>query len=131
MSPLFYGWLKFSNRFFPRKDLATAIKRAAIEQVSYGPLALTYFFFGMSVLELKPLYVCVNEVKEKFWVAYVSGLVYWPVAQTVNFYCISDKNRIVFVSMISFIWTTYLSHIKAQAQRNVLTDKGKNLKKQA
>ncbi|XP_038219590.1 mpv17-like protein 2 [Zerene cesonia] len=113
MAPVFYGWLKFSSRYFKRKTLYTAIKRAVIEQVSYSPAAMAYFFFGMSVLEQKSLKSCVNEVREKFWPTYKIGVVFWPTAQTINFYFVSEKNRIVFVSAASFVWTIYLAHMKA------------------
>ncbi|XP_063834479.1 mpv17-like protein [Ostrinia nubilalis] len=118
MAPVFYGWMKYSSRFFKRKDLITAISRAAVEQVSYSPLAMAYFFFGMSMLEGKPYKVCVNEVREKFWPTYKIGMVFWPTAQTLNFYFVSEKNRIVFVSAASFVWTVYLAHMKGKEQKN-------------
>lgn len=116
MAPVFYGWLKYSSRFFKKKNLATAITRAAIEQVSYSPLAMAYFFFGMSALEMKPFQTCVNEVREKFWPTYKIGVVFWPTAQTLNFYYVSERNRIIFVSAASFVWTVYLAHMKAKEQ---------------
>ncbi|XP_047526267.1 mpv17-like protein 2 [Pieris napi] len=123
MAPVFYGWLKFSSRFFKRKSLFTAIKRALIEQVSYSPLAMAYFFFGMSLLEKKPIKACMNEVREKFWPTYKIGVVFWPTAQTLNFYFISERNRIVFVSAASFVWTIYLAHMKAKKQKGeMITD---------
>lgn len=118
MAPVFYGWMKYSSRFFKRKDLMTAISRAAVEQVSYSPLAMAYFFFGMSMLEGKPYKACVNEVREKFWPTYKIGVVFWPTAQTLNFYFVSEKNRIVFVSAASFVWTVYLAHMKGKQQKN-------------
>ncbi|KOB67584.1 Mpv17-like protein [Operophtera brumata] len=117
MAPVFYGWMKYTSRFFKSKTLKTAMIRAAIEQVSYSPLAMAYFFFGMSLLEAKPVKTCVNEVKEKFWPTYKIGAVFWPTAQTINFYYIGEKNRILFVSAASFVWTVYLAHMKAKEQK--------------
>lgn len=122
MSPVFYGWMKYSSRYFVGKSLLTAVKRAAVEQVSYSPLAMAYFFFGMSVLEGKSLSMCVNEVRQKFWPTYKIGVIFWPTVQTLNFYFISDKNRIVFVSAASFVWTVYLAHMKSKHQRNDKTE---------
>ncbi|KAG6449079.1 hypothetical protein O3G_MSEX005843 [Manduca sexta] len=117
MAPVFYNWMKYTSRFFKRRTLLECIKRAAIEQISYSPLAMAYFFFGMSLLEMKPVEACVNEVKEKFWPTYKVGVVFWPTAQTINFYFVSEKNRIVFVSLASFVWTVYLAHIKSRDQK--------------
>ena len=114
MAPVFYAWMKYTSRFFKRKDLKTAVFRAAIEQVSYGPVAMAYFFFGMSLLEMKPLKACVQEVKDKWWPTYKIGVVYWPTVQTLNFYFISEKNRVVWVSAASFIWTVFMAHMKSR-----------------
>lgn len=119
MAPVFYGWMKYTSRFFKSKSLKTAAIRAAIEQVSYSPLAMAYFFFGMSLLEMKPVSTCINEVREKFWPTYKIGVVFWPTAQTLNFYFISEKNRIIFVSAASFVWTIYLAHMKAKEQESL------------
>ncbi|CAK1594563.1 unnamed protein product [Parnassius mnemosyne] len=114
MAPLFYNWMKYTSRFFKGKTLGSAVTRAVIEQISYSPVAMAYFFFGMSALEMKPFNACVEEVKEKFWDTYKIGAVFWPTAQTLNFYFVSEKNRIVFVSAASFIWTVYLAHVKSR-----------------
>ncbi|XP_059047833.1 mpv17-like protein 2 [Achroia grisella] len=119
MAPVFYGWMKYTSRFFRKKNLKTAFTRAVIEQVSYSPLAMAYFFFGMSALEMKPLNSCIKEVREKFWSTYKLGVIFWPAAQTINFYFVSEKNRIVFVSAASFVWTVYLAHVKAKDQSDV------------
>ncbi|KAF9798170.1 hypothetical protein SFRURICE_019680 [Spodoptera frugiperda] len=115
MSPVFYCWMKYTSRFFRKNSIVSAIKRAAIEQITYGPLALAYFYFGMSLLEMKPISACVTEVKEKFWPTYKIGVFYWPLVQTLNFYFIAENNRIIFVSAASFIWTVYLSHMKSKS----------------
>lgn len=114
MAPVFYGWMKYISPFFKGKSLKIALTRALIEQVSYSPCAMAYFFFGMSALEMKPLSRCVQEVKDKFWPTYKIGAVFWPSAQTLNFYFVSEKNRIIFVSLASFVWTVYLAHVKAK-----------------
>lgn len=41
-----------------------------MEQLTYGPVALVCFFFGMSLLENKPIEAAVNEVKAKFLPTY-------------------------------------------------------------
>lgn len=79
---------------------------------SYTPLAMTYFFFGMCMLEGKPMEACVQEVKDKLWPAYKIGALYWPTVQTLNFYFVPAKNRIIFVSVASFVWTVYMCHVK-------------------
>lgn len=120
MSPLFYSWMRFNDRLFPKKDLVTVLKRTALETFTYGPFAMSYFFFGMSMLEGKRVEACINEVKKKLWPTFKLGVVFWPTVQTVNFYFVSPKNRIIFVSMASFVWTIFMCHMKAMQTKSLI-----------
>lgn len=70
VAPTLYGWIRFSSYIWPRSNLKTAIKKALIEQVSYGPAAMVCFFFGMSLLEGKTIEYATHEVKNKFLPTY-------------------------------------------------------------
>lgn len=52
------------------------------------------------------------QVERKFLDAYRVGVIYWPCVQTVNFTYIQPKNQVVFTSIFSFIWTTFLAWVK-------------------
>ncbi|KAG7155079.1 PXMP2/4 family protein 4-like [Homarus americanus] len=39
------------------------------------------------------------------------GVCFWPVVQTINFAYVAEKNRVVVVSMASFLWTIFLSYM--------------------
>lgn len=43
---------------------------------------------------------------------------FWPIVQTLNFTFIPERNRIVFVSVISTIWTSFLAYIKYLEESN-------------
>ncbi|KAJ2941468.1 hypothetical protein O0L34_g14514 [Tuta absoluta] len=119
MAPVFYGWMKFTQPLFPKRTLLTCVERAALEQVSYTPFALCYFLFGMSLMELKTFDEAVEDVKKNFWRTYTVGLVFWPAAQTINYCCIPENNRIVFVSICSFVWTVFMAHVVCDRQKIV------------
>lgn len=99
---------------FPARNLSTAVKRALFDQVTYSPVALALFFFGLSAIEMKSMEECVGEVRDKFWDTYKLGIVYWPSVQTLNFYLVPERNRMVVLSVASFLWTLYMSHVKGQ-----------------
>ncbi|XP_053987325.1 mpv17-like protein isoform X2 [Hylaeus anthracinus] len=113
VAPTLYCWLKCSSYFWPKSDLKYAITKALIEQVTYGPAAMCCFFFGINLLEMKPVSECVEEVKQKFWPTYKVGVCVWPVLQTINFFLIPEHNRVVYVSFCSLIWTSFLAYMKA------------------
>lgn len=76
VAPTLYAWIRFSSRLWPRSNLKTAIKKALIEQVSYGPAAMVCFFFGMSLLEGKNIDQAKQEVQKKFLPTYKVVLFY-------------------------------------------------------
>lgn len=115
VAPTLYCWLKCASYLWPKGDLKSAIIKALVEQVTYTPTAMCSFFFGMSFLELKPVSECIEEVKIKFWPTYKVGVCVWPVLQTINFFLIPERNRVVYVSVCSLIWTCFLAYMKASA----------------
>ncbi|XP_076674585.1 mpv17-like protein [Andrena cerasifolii] len=119
VAPTLYCWIRCSSHFWPKSDLKSAITKALIEQVTYSPTAMCCFFFGMNLLELKPVAECVEEVKQKFWPTYKIGVCVWPVLQTINFFLIPEHNRVVYVSFCSLIWTSFLSYMKALEQKRI------------
>lgn len=55
---------------FPKTSIRTALAKAAIEQISYTPGAMTCFFFLMSLLEMKTVHEAATEVGKKFLPTY-------------------------------------------------------------
>lgn len=36
----------------------------------------------------------------------------WPIVSTLNFALVPEKNRVVFISMCSLMWTCFLAYMK-------------------
>ena len=47
-----------------------------------------------------------------------TGMTFWPLVQTFNFAVIPERNRVAFVGVASFVWTAYLSFMKASGAFN-------------
>ncbi|XP_043254564.1 mpv17-like protein [Colletes gigas] len=123
VAPTLYCWLKCSSYFWPKSDLKYAITKALVEQVTYSPAAMCCFFFGINFLEMRPVSECIEEVKRKFWPTYKVGVCVWPVLQTINFFLIPEHNRVVYVSVCSLIWTSFLAYMKAmEGKQNEATN---------
>lgn len=37
---------------------------------------------------------------------------YWPILSTINFSLIPERNRVIFISGCSLMWTTFLAYMK-------------------
>lgn len=70
------------------------------------------FFFGLELMESYSVERAKHEVQVKFWPTYQTGLCFWPIFQTLNFAFVPERNRVVAVSLASFLWTIFLSYMK-------------------
>lgn len=113
VAPTLYAWLRCASHFWPKSDIRSAITKALVEQVTYGPAAMCCFFFGINLLEFKPISECAEEVRQKFWPTYKIGVCVWPILQTINFVLIPEHNRVVYVSVCSLMWTSFLAYMKS------------------
>lgn len=111
VAPTLFIWVRFSSRLFPGRNFRTAVSKAFVEQLTYGPFAACCFFFGMGLLEGKELNDCIEEVKVKFLPTYKTALCFWPFIQTCNFYFVPERNRVVVVGTCSLVWTCFLSYM--------------------
>lgn len=129
VAPTLYGWVKLTSHMWPQMNLKSGITKAAVEQVSYGPMAGVSFFTIMSLLEGKNFKEACKEVKDKFPSTFQGkfifkikiscnplflavGVCFWPLVQVINFTFIKERNRVSFVAMGSFVWTIFLAYMK-------------------
>ncbi|XP_018335545.1 mpv17-like protein [Agrilus planipennis] len=111
-APTLYGWVRISTIIWPSTNLKTALTKAVVEQITYGPAALICFFFGMSLLQFKSIEEAKEEVRNKFLPTWKVGFFVWPVFQTINFMFIPERNRVPYVSMCSLVWCIFLSYVE-------------------
>ncbi|CAL7947484.1 unnamed protein product [Xylocopa violacea] len=131
VAPTLYCWLRCSTYFWPKTDLKSAITKALVEQVTYSPAAMCCFFFGINLLEMKPISECIDEVKQKFWPTYKIGVCVWPILQTINFFFVPEHNRVVYVSFCSLMWTSFLAYMKTrEAKKKNHLENSINIKSQ-
>ncbi|KAI4460893.1 peroxisomal membrane protein 2 pxmp2 mpv17 [Holotrichia oblita] len=69
-APTLYGWVRISTHLWPQTTLKTAITKAVVEQLTYGPMAMSCFFFAMNYLKTNSIEEATEEVKHKFWPTY-------------------------------------------------------------
>jgi len=119
VAPTLYCWLKIANTIWPLNTLRYAITKGVVEQFTYTPFAMSSFYFGMTLLEGKSVEEATGEVEAKFLPTYKVGALIWPVIQTFNYTMVPEKNRIVFVSICSLVWTSFLAYMKHLQQHEI------------
>lgn len=70
------------------------------------------------------------ELKEKFVPTFGRSCLFWLPAQTLNFYYIAPRFRVVYVGACALIWVNILCWIKRQgssAQSSTETNESKQL----
>lgn len=112
VAPSLYCWIRLASMMWPAQTLRSAIAKAVTEQISYTPLAMSLFYFSMSLLESKTVKESFAEVKAKVPPTYKVAICIWPLLQTFNFSVVPEKNRVPFVSMCSLLWTIFLAYMK-------------------
>ncbi|XP_055618559.1 mpv17-like protein [Toxorhynchites rutilus septentrionalis] len=112
VAPSLYCWIRLASLMWPAQNLKSAIAKALTEQVSYTPMAMTFFYFGMSLMESKTVEESLAEVRAKVPPTYKVAICIWPLLQTFNFCVVPEKNRVPFVSLCSLLWTIFLAYMK-------------------
>ncbi|XP_039629989.1 mpv17-like protein [Polypterus senegalus] len=101
-----YVWMRFLERSFPGRAAGVILKKVLLDVTVGGPLAISAFYTGVSLMEGKkdPLQDC----REKFWNTYKTGFMYWPFMQTLNFLLVPLYLRTIFTGCAVFLWATFL-----------------------
>ncbi|XP_008472286.1 mpv17-like protein [Diaphorina citri] len=105
-------WVNFVNRVFVGNSILHILGKVGLEQIIWAPIFYTVFYFGLTVMDGRPVADALLEVKTKAFHTYTVGLMVWPFLQLYNYSHVSDKNRIVFMAFFGLIWTVYLSYTK-------------------
>ncbi|XP_050695658.1 PXMP2/4 family protein 4-like isoform X3 [Eriocheir sinensis] len=110
-APTVYAWVKLASKIVRGTTLKHALLKAGLEQILFAPVGQTQFYLGITLLEGRPFTECVQEWKQKLIPTWKVAICFWPLVQTVNFAYVPERNRVVVVSMASFMWTVFLSYM--------------------
>jgi len=105
-------WYAIMDKKLPGTDVRTIVKKVALDQFVFAPAFYLSFYFGMSLLEGHSIQHTYEHVKKKFLPTYAVDLIFWPVAQAVNFRSVSPPNRVLYISSLCIFWNAFLSHFQ-------------------
>lgn len=103
-----YMWLRLLERALPGRTPRAILAKVVCDQMVGGPVALSIFYTGMSVLQGKD--DIFGDLKKKFWNTYMAALMYWPFVQLVNFSLVPIQWRTTCSGLSAFLWATFLCY---------------------
>ncbi|KAL7641840.1 UNVERIFIED_CONTAM: hypothetical protein RMT77_007714 [Armadillidium vulgare] len=110
-APTVYAWVKIASFLVKGSSLKHALLKAALDVIIFAPVGQTQFYIGITMLEGKSFEECVEEWKKKLIPTWKVAICFWPAVQTVNFAYVPERNRVIVVSVASFLWTIFLSYM--------------------
>ncbi|GBP54257.1 Mpv17-like protein [Eumeta japonica] len=92
-APTLYFWYKFLDHKFVGTAIRTVATKVAMDQLCMTPILLAAFFTVLSVMERKK--DVFQELKQKYWTAFVANQSFWIPGQTINFLLVPPHLRVV------------------------------------
>ncbi|CAB9525550.1 Mpv17 / PMP22 family [Seminavis robusta] len=103
----FAGFSMVDQRLGAATSLKVVAQKTAIAQFVLFPPYLVALFGLMGVLERHPNIL--DKIQAKVPEAFLSGCIYWPVANGINFALIPASLRVPYVASAAGLWNCYLS----------------------
>jgi protein Mpv17 len=89
--------------------LIQALKKTVFGQVTIFPVYVSAFYTYMGLLEGRSLSESVRRMGERFIPTMITGAVFWPCVNVVNFMVVPSHQRVAYVGLAGLIWNAYLS----------------------
>ncbi|GFO16326.1 mpv17-like protein 2 [Plakobranchus ocellatus] len=111
VGPVVHYWYLYLDRWFPGRNAASLIKKVILDQIVLSPIYITLFIVTIGALEGQPWTLMKEEFKTTGVAMLISDILVWTPAQTVNFYFLPTRFRVLFDSSVSLamdVWFSYL-----------------------
>nr|XP_020473330.1 mpv17-like protein [Monopterus albus] len=107
-----YHWFRGLERMLPGGGVKAVTGKVVVDQLIAGPLTISAFYIGLSLLENKE--DLLETWRQKFWTSYKAGVIFWSTMQAVNFALVPPVARTAFVGGIALTFTIFLCHFRQQ-----------------
>ncbi|XP_004864961.1 mpv17-like protein isoform X2 [Heterocephalus glaber] len=91
-----YAWLRLLERALPGRAPRVVLAKVLCDQLLGGPIMLSAFYVGMSILQGQDDIVL--DLKQKFWNTY----------KLTNFSLVPVQWRTAYTGLCGFLWATFL-----------------------
>ncbi len=110
--PAAHAWYEMIFAILPGTGLFSTLQKAILGQLIFGP-AFTCVFFATSLMQGGTFTISnwVSKIKSDLPGAWANGLAFWPLVDFVSYALVPIQYIPLFINLMSFIWTIYLSII--------------------
>ncbi|OQR78787.1 mpv17 protein 2-like [Tropilaelaps mercedesae] len=110
-------WYTFLDRWWQGRTPKVILKKVLYDQILFSPVCLTVYFGTVALFERPNLNEFKEELTDKGGIVYLVEWMVWPLAQTINFYYLPLRYRVMFDTVISFGFDVFTPYIKYRGQR--------------
>lgn len=110
-TPLGYKWFLFASRVWPKATLANVAKKTSIDQLVIIPITLSLFLCTNEALQGSSVAKIKRRIESDYQTILVKNWQVWAPVQFFNFYLIPVAYQVIFVRVIGFFWTIFMSFI--------------------
>jgi protein Mpv17 len=113
--PAAHAWYEMIFTLLPGTTLFSTLQKAILGQLIFGP-AFTCVFFATFLLQDGSFSIgnWVKKIKSDLPGAWLAGVGFWPLVDFVSFALVPIKFIPLFINLMSFIWTIYLSMVASR-----------------
>ena len=112
IGPFCHYWYLFLDRWLPGRTFRIITKKLIVDQIICSPVVIGSYLAITSWCEGRRGEALKQELIEKGKMLYKADWAVWPVAQTINFYFLPTRFRVLYDNAISFGFDCYFAHIK-------------------
>ncbi|XP_023003048.1 peroxisomal membrane protein PMP22 isoform X1 [Cucurbita maxima] len=96
--------------FQGKRDSKTVAKKVLVEQLTSSPLSHFVFlvYYGL-IIERRPWVVVKAKVKKEFPSVQLTAWMFWPFVGWINHQYIPLQLRVIFHSLVAFVWGIFLN----------------------
>lgn len=107
--PGMHYWYSALDKYVTRGTrTATTVRKILLDQVLFLPLYLLIYLTILAALRGDRLQEINSRIKRDMYPALMDSYKVWPLAQTINFYLLPLKFRIIFINAIALFWNMYI-----------------------
>jgi len=99
------------DQMFKTQSLLVVAKKTALAQFIVFPPYLVALFSTLAIMEGKDI---VEGIRTKVPKAFMSGCVFWPIANAINFSLVPSTARVTYLASVGALWNGYLSWMNSK-----------------